>query len=102
ERHPGRHRRRQLPPPCQGRGAHRQHLRAREVHAGLEVSPFLQNVNLMSQTQTNERDRAVYAFVLEMDYQEPTPDAIETQPLFAAGGDVLLTTDTAAGEGEGN
>ena len=68
----------------------------------LEVSPFLQNVSLMSQTQANEQDRAVYAFVLEMDYQEPTPDAIETQPLFAAGGDVLLTTDTAAGEGEGN
>lgn len=68
----------------------------------LEVSPFLQNVTLMSQTQTSERDRTVYAFVLEMDYQEPSPDAIETQPLFAASGEVLMPADPAAGEEEGN
>lgn len=68
----------------------------------LEVSPFLQGVTLMSQTQTNERDRTVYAFVLEMSYQEPTPDAIETQPLFSAGGEVMLTSNATADEGEGN
>lgn len=68
----------------------------------LEVSPFLQGVTLMSQTQTSERDRTVYAFVLEMGFQEPTPDVIETQPLFAAGAGSLQLTDTMAGEGEGN
>lgn len=68
----------------------------------LEVSPFLQGVTLMSQTQTSERDRTVYAFVLEMSYQEPTPDVIETQPLFAASGEVMLTSDATAGEGEDN
>lgn len=68
----------------------------------LENSAFIRNVTLVSQTQTRENEKLLYAFVLEMDYEDPPPDAIETQPLFTQTGEVLATPDSTAGAGEGN
>jgi Tfp pilus assembly protein PilN len=50
----------------------------------LEASPFLRGVKLLSSTRTLVADRAVLQFNLEMDYETPPPDAIQTVPLFAA------------------
>jgi Tfp pilus assembly protein PilN len=50
----------------------------------LESSPFLSRARLVSSSQLRVDERTVYAFVLEVGYQEPPPDAIETVPLFAA------------------
>lgn len=50
----------------------------------LEGSPFLKGVRLLSSARTIVADRAVLQFNLEMDYETPTPDAIQTIPLFAA------------------
>jgi len=50
----------------------------------LEASPFLTGVRLLSSARTMEADRAVLQFSLEMDYENPPPDAIQTVPLFAA------------------
>jgi Tfp pilus assembly protein PilN len=50
----------------------------------LENSAFLSRARLISSSQTRVDERTVYAFVLEVGYQDPPPDAIETVPLFAA------------------
>jgi Tfp pilus assembly protein PilN len=54
----------------------------------LEASPFLSGVTLTSQEQTVEDDKSVYKFSLDVAYEEPPPDAIQTQPLFSADGDL--------------
>ena len=50
----------------------------------LESSPFLRGVRLISSSRTIVEERVVLQFVLEMDYETPPPDAIQTVPLFAA------------------
>jgi Tfp pilus assembly protein PilN len=49
----------------------------------LEASPFIRAVRLTTNELVRERDKLVYAFALEMYFEEPTPDVIETVPLFA-------------------
>lgn len=56
----------------------------------LEVSAFIRNVMIVSQTTTKIGEKQVYAFILEMDYEDPVPDAIETRPLFTETGEVML------------
>lgn len=68
----------------------------------LEASVFLRNVTILSQTQTSENDRVLYEFVLEMDYEEPPPDAIETEPLFGEVEAIAAAPDSTAADGEGN
>jgi Tfp pilus assembly protein PilN len=54
----------------------------------LEASPFLRQVRLLSSSQTNVENRTVLGFILEASYEEPSPDVIQTVPLFgAASGD---------------
>jgi len=48
----------------------------------LEASPFLQRVSIVSQSEVIEDEKSLYAFTLDVDYEEPPPDAIETRPLF--------------------
>ncbi|HSJ26097.1 MAG TPA: PilN domain-containing protein [Longimicrobiales bacterium] len=50
----------------------------------LEASPFLRSTRLISSVQTEVDNRTVHTFMLHVNYQEPTPDAIETVPLFGA------------------
>ena len=50
----------------------------------LENSPFIQNVRLKSSSRTQVDQRIVYGFIIEMSYQDPSPDVIKTVPLFAA------------------
>ncbi|HEX6308340.1 MAG TPA: PilN domain-containing protein [Longimicrobiales bacterium] len=50
----------------------------------LEASPFFRQVRLISSAQTTVDARTVLGFVLEASYEEPTPDVIETVPLFGA------------------
>lgn len=50
----------------------------------LESSAFLSRARLISSSQLTVDERTVYAFILEVGYQDPPPDAIETVPLFAA------------------
>ncbi|HUF51262.1 MAG TPA: PilN domain-containing protein [Longimicrobiales bacterium] len=50
----------------------------------LESSPFLHQVRLLSSARTQVDERTVYGFVIELGYQEPPPDVIQTVPLFAA------------------
>jgi Tfp pilus assembly protein PilN len=57
----------------------------------MENSPFLQQVRLVSSSRTTVDARIVYAFVIEIGFQDPPPDVIQTVPLF-----------TARPEGEGN
>ena len=69
----------------------------------LEESPFLQRVTIVSQSEIIENEKSLYAFTLELDYEEPPPDAIEMQPLFDApvdltAGDSAAVTATTGGE----
>jgi Tfp pilus assembly protein PilN len=57
----------------------------------LEASPFLQRVAIISQSEVIENDKNLYAFTLEVDYQEPPPDAIEMRPLFGGEADLPLS-----------
>ncbi|HEY8470483.1 MAG TPA: PilN domain-containing protein [Longimicrobiales bacterium] len=50
----------------------------------LEASGFIRGVRLASTQLIHEQEKVVQAFVLEATYEEPTPDRIETVPLFAA------------------
>ena len=52
----------------------------------LEESPFIRNVRLITTTQITEQAKILYSFVLEADYQQPAPDAIQTVPLFGPAG----------------
>lgn len=49
----------------------------------LEASPFIRNVRLASTELIRENEKLVYSFLLEANYEEPPPDAIQTVPLFA-------------------
>ncbi|NJD11726.1 MAG: PilN domain-containing protein [Gemmatimonadetes bacterium] len=51
----------------------------------LEASPFLQRVSIISQSEVIENEKSLYAFTIEVDYEEPPPDAIEMRPLFEGG-----------------
>ena len=53
-------------------------------------------MTLTQQTQTVENQRTVYSFVLEGSYEEPPPEAIQTQPLFSVEGDLAVDTLAAA------
>jgi Tfp pilus assembly protein PilN len=55
----------------------------------LEASPFLQRVTIVSQAEVVENEKSVYAFTLDLDYQEPPPDAIELRPLISAAAEPL-------------
>lgn len=50
----------------------------------LESSPFLGGARLISSSQTTIDERTVYSFTLEVGYEEPPADVIETVPLFAS------------------
>lgn len=50
----------------------------------LEASPFARAVRLVSSSRTIVDERVVLTFFLELTYEEPTPDVIQTVPLFAA------------------
>ncbi|HSJ12826.1 MAG TPA: PilN domain-containing protein [Longimicrobiales bacterium] len=63
----------------------------------LEASSFLRGVTLASQEQTVEAEKSVYIFVLQAAYEEPPPDAIQTQPLFSTAGDLADESPLPAG-----
>jgi Tfp pilus assembly protein PilN len=50
----------------------------------LESSPFLHQVRLISSEHERVDTRTVHKFVLELAYQEPPADVIQTTPLFSA------------------
>jgi len=56
--------------------------------SNLEASPFIRGVRLLSTTQVAEGPEGaeimLHQFMLEAHFEEPTPDQIETVPLFAA------------------
>ena len=56
--------------------------------SNLEASPFIRGVRLLSTTQVSEGPEGaqitLHQFMLEAHFEEPTPDQIETVPLFAA------------------
>jgi len=58
-----------------------------ELMQRLEASPFVRNVTLVQTDQIREDGRLMYSFVLDMQYEPPTPDLIETVPLFSRGDD---------------
>jgi type IV pilus assembly protein PilN len=65
----------------------------------LEASPFLRGVEFVSSTQSVVADaqgngRTVYDFELNVEYEDPPPELIETVPLF--------DNDPAPAEGEGD
>ncbi len=53
-----------------------------EFMKDLESSPFLRNVRLLSTSIVTEQDREVHSFSLDMLYEKPPADAIQTVPLF--------------------
>jgi hypothetical protein len=50
----------------------------------LEASPFFRGTRLISSVQQVVDNRAIHIFMLQLDYQEPPADAVETVPLFGA------------------
>lgn len=50
----------------------------------LEASPFLRQVRLVSSSQTQVEGRTVLTFAVQASYEEPSPDVIQTVPLFGA------------------
>jgi Tfp pilus assembly protein PilN len=50
----------------------------------LEASPFLRQVRLMSSAQIQVDGRTVLGFAVQASYEEPSPDVIQTVPLFGA------------------
>jgi Tfp pilus assembly protein PilN len=50
----------------------------------LEASPFIQGVRLISSERQHLEERSVHTFALEMRYQEPPADVIQTMPLFGS------------------
>lgn len=53
----------------------------------LEASPFLKSVRLISSEQQRIDTRNVHTFALEMSFEEPPADVIQTVPLFGASGE---------------
>ena len=50
----------------------------------LEASPFLRQVRLASSSQVQVEGRTVLTFAVQASYEEPSPDVIQTVPLFGA------------------
>jgi Tfp pilus assembly protein PilN len=50
----------------------------------LEASPFFRGTRLISSVQQVVDNRPVHTFMLQLNYQEPPADAVETVPLFGA------------------
>lgn len=50
----------------------------------LESSPFLGGAGLISSQQVELDARTLYSFLIEVGYEEPPADVIQTVPLFAA------------------
>ncbi len=48
----------------------------------LEASPFLRGVTLVTTDQIRENDKSVYSFTLDVRFEEPPPEVIQTVPLF--------------------
>lgn len=55
-----------------------------QLMRNLEASPFMRNVTLITTEQVVEGDRLVSEFSLEVTYENPPPEILETVPLFAA------------------
>ena len=53
-----------------------------EFMQNLEGSPFLKSITLITTDQIPEGEHLIYSFTLEGEFQEPSPDAIETVPIF--------------------
>lgn len=53
-----------------------------EFMKNLEQSPFLKNVRLISTSIVKADDREVHSFNLDVLYETPPPDVIQTVPLF--------------------
>jgi Tfp pilus assembly protein PilN len=53
-----------------------------EFMQNLEASPFLKTIRLVTTDQIREGESLIYSFTLEGEFQEPTPDVIETVPIF--------------------
>jgi Tfp pilus assembly protein PilN len=53
-----------------------------EFMQNLEASPFLKSITLITTDQIREGEQLIYSFTLEGEFQEPSPDAIETVPIF--------------------
>jgi len=51
----------------------------------LELSPFLHQVRLIGSSQTQQNERTVLSFVIELAYEEPPPDVLQTVPVFGPG-----------------
>lgn len=68
---------------------------------GLEASPFLRNIQLMSSEQAqigNDANNIVHNFVLSGVYETPPMEMVETVPLFP---DEVATTSTGSEENNG-
>jgi Tfp pilus assembly protein PilN len=74
----------------------------------LESSPFIRRVRPLTSDQTSVTDpdgdaQLVYAFTLEMEWEEPPVELLQTIPLFegaaAPSTQALVDADTAAGNG---
>jgi Tfp pilus assembly protein PilN len=50
----------------------------------LEASLFFRGTRLVSSVQQDVDNRTVHSFMLQLNYQEPPADAVETVPLFGA------------------
>lgn len=50
----------------------------------LELSPFVRAVEPVSTELVTEGGELLYAFMIEAEYEDPPPDAVETVPLFTA------------------
>ncbi|MGH7468697.1 MAG: PilN domain-containing protein [Longimicrobiales bacterium] len=57
----------------------------------LEASPFIRQVRLKQSQLIRENEKLVYAFMLDADYEMPSPDLIQTEPLFASNLDAADT-----------
>ncbi|MGH7507666.1 MAG: PilN domain-containing protein [Longimicrobiales bacterium] len=53
-----------------------------EFMQNLEASPFLKSITLVTTDQIREGENMIYSFTLDGQFQEPTPDVIETVPIF--------------------
>ena len=50
----------------------------------LEASPFIRGVRLKSSELVRDNDKLVYAFALDADFEQPPPELLQTEPLFAS------------------
>lgn len=52
----------------------------------LEASPFIRNVTLVQTDQIREKEKLLYSFALEAQFQVPGPELIRTVPIFSREG----------------